>query len=267
MTFHVLAVLESIPVARLTKIYRQSYESGIPAISNSIRCGEWPYIPEYRGKEPGVFILPATPENISDRLIEIYEELDGVDKHGEVQILSAIKANNAYGVVGINELFHERYTEGEELVIVSDSGELKDSGFRQRDRIMVTKNQWDLQLFNGSLGYIIEAFKEPVLIDEMRYGVAKAIIDGKEIQLSQTGLDWIVHSYSISVHKSQGSQFPIVIIPISRSKLLDRTLIYTAITRGVDQVVLIGDLVAAKSAVESPPHAWLRQIGFDKLMK
>jgi exodeoxyribonuclease V alpha subunit len=267
LTFHILTEEDQVPVARLTKVYRQSGESGIPAIADAIRKGEWPTIPKYTGIADGVFAVQAGPDEISNLLPKIYEKLGGDDASEEVQILSAIKADNAYGVVGINKSFHARYTEGENLVLVKTSaGNLKDSGFRQSDRIVVTENQWDRRLFNGSLGYIKEAFKTPRLIEEGRHAVANAIIDGREIQLTQDDLTWIIYAYSISVHKSQGSQFKRVIIPICKSRLLDRTLIYTAITRGVNQVVLIGDLAVTKSAVEAPPHAWRRQIGFRQIM-
>lgn len=267
LTFHVLADNTGVPTAHLTKVYRQSGESGIPAISNAVRNGEWPDIAEYQGRKTGVFCLHAGLDDLANQLVRIYEELGGADEQDEVQILSAVKADTPYGVVGINKALHARYTEGENLVLVlSPAGALRDSGFRQGDRIMVTKNQWDRRLFNGSLGYITEAFKSPIALDEGGLAVARAVIDGKEVTLSQDDLNWIVHSYSISVHKAQGSQFKRVIVPICKSKLLDRTLIYTAVTRGIEQVVLLGDLAAAKSAVESPPHAWLRQIGFSTIM-
>ena len=268
LTFHVLAENDVVPVARLTKVYRQSGESGIPAVSGAIRNGQWPTLPEYRGRGTGVFSLQAGPDEILNRLVEIYEELGGAGDSEDVQILSAIKANNPFGVVGINKAFHARYTEGENVVLVrSPSGALEDSGFRQGDKILVTKNQWEQGLFNGSLGRITEALERPTPMDDGRYAIAKAAIDTREIQLAQEDLDWIVHGYSISVHKAQGSQFTRVIVPVSKSKLLDRTLIYTALTRGVEQVVLLGDLAAARSAVQSPPRAWLRQIGFDTLMR
>jgi exodeoxyribonuclease V alpha subunit len=268
LTFHVLAEADAVPVARLTKVYRQSGESGIPNISNAIRNGAWPYIPEYRGRKTGVFSLQVGRQDVTSQLSEIYRELGGFDDFESVQILSAIKADNPYGVVGINKDFHERCTEGENVVLVkSDGGDLRDSGFRQNDKILVTKNQWEKGLFNGSLGYINEAFKIPVSLDEGRYAVAKVVIDGKDMHLMQDDLDWVIHGYSISVHKAQGSQFSRIIVPVCKSKLLDRTLVYTAITRGIDQVVLLGDLDAARFAVEAPPKAWLRQIGFDTLMR
>jgi exodeoxyribonuclease V alpha subunit len=232
-----------------------------------VRNGKWPELLQYSGLGTGVFGIQAEARDITDLLMKIYEDLGGADRYGEVQILSAIKADTPYGAIGINKAFHKRYTEGEHLVLVpSPTGGVMDSGFRQNDRIIVTRNKWDRRLFNGSLGHIAEAFKAPIKIEDNRYAVAKAVIDGRDVQLEQSDLDWIIHSYSISVHKSQGSQFKRVIVPICKSRLLDRTLIYTAITRGVDQVVLIGDLAAAKSAVEALPHAWLRQIGFKSIM-
>jgi len=69
-------------------------------------------------------------------------------------------------------------------------------------------------------------------------------------------------AYAITVHKAQGSQFKRVIVPIVRSRLLDRTLIYTALTRGMEQVVFIGDRDAFDAAVTAPPHSRERQVGF-----
>lgn len=268
LTFHVLANGPYVPVARLTRVYRQASDSGIPAISHSIRRGVWPQLPSYSGKKDGVFTLRAKSDEIGALLTEIYDELGGVEAPDEVQILSTVKADNPFGVVGINKLFHERYTEGENLVLIpGPAGDMHDSGFRQGDRILVIENQWDRRLFNGSLGHIKEAFRTPYLIDDDMYAVSTAVIDGRDILLTQADLDWIVHGYSITVHKSQGSEFRRVIVPVCKSRLLDRTLLYTAITRGVDQVVLVGDLAAMRSAVEAPPHAWGRQIGFDKLMR
>ncbi len=267
LPFHTLVDDKRIPIARLTKVYRQSCDSGIPIIAEAIRGGLWPQIPAYCGKQTGVFSLKTIPNDTAKMLFEIYEELGGVEKQEEIQILSAIKADNVYGVAGINKAFHTRYREGKTPILVkSPAGEQSYSGFHVGDRIMVTKNQWERQLFNGSLGYIAQAFKTPILLKDNHYAIAKAFIDGKEVYLTEDDFYWIVHSYSISIHKSQGSQFTRVIVPICKSKLLDRTLVYTAVTRGVDQVVLLGDLHAAKLAVESQPHAWLRQIGFKTIM-
>jgi exodeoxyribonuclease V alpha subunit len=69
-------------------------------------------------------------------------------------------------------------------------------------------------------------------------------------------------AYAITVHKAQGSQFKRVIVPIVKTRLLDRTLIYTALTRGVEQVVFVGDRGAFNAAVTAPPHAHERQVGF-----
>jgi exodeoxyribonuclease V alpha subunit len=73
-------------------------------------------------------------------------------------------------------------------------------------------------------------------------------------------------AYAITVHKSQGSQFQRVIIPVRRSRLLDRNLLYTAITRAQTQVILVGDMAAAKAAVEAPPHASLRQVALGSML-
>ena len=93
---------------------------------------------------------------------------------------------------------------------------------------------------NGSTGRIVEAHRDH----------AKAVIDGHEHRLSAVDANHIELAYAISVHKAQGSQWPLVIVPVYRSRILDRTLIYTAATRASEQVVLVGDRDVFKSAVE-----------------
>jgi exodeoxyribonuclease V alpha subunit len=86
--------------------------------------------------------------------------------------------------------------------------------------------------------------------------------DGRKVNLSDSDLGNIELAYAITVHKAQGSQFKRVIIPIVRSRLLDRTLIYTALTRGMEQVVFIGDKKVFDEAVIKKPSVTLRKVGF-----
>ncbi len=81
-------------------------------------------------------------------------------------------------------------------------------------------------------------------------------------RFTEDSLDRLELAHAITVHKAQGSQFTRVIIPVVRSRLLDRTLIYTALTRAVDQVVFIGDRQALAKAIEAPPCTQQRQVGF-----
>ena len=90
--------------------------------------------------------------------------------------------------------------------------------------------------------------------------------DGLERDLTPDLLPHLELAYAITIHKAQGSQFPRVIVPVRSSRLLDRTLLYTAITRAQKQVILVGDVAAAKAAVEAPPHASLRQVALGSML-
>ena len=103
---------------------------------------------------------------------------------------------------------------------------------------------------NGSTGRIVEAHRDH----------AKAIIDGQEHRLSLADSGLIELAYAISVHKAQGPQWPLVIVPVYRSRILDRTLIYTAATRASEQVVLVVDRDVFKSAVEMAPMNLTRDV-------
>jgi exodeoxyribonuclease V alpha subunit len=121
---------------------------------------------------------------------------------------------------------------------------------------MFTKNDYALGLRNGSLGIITQALSVtssdgPCCVSEF---------DGIEYELNTTHIQALSHAYAITVHKSQGSQFKRVVVPIRDSRLLDQALIYTAVTRGVDQVVLVGDEKACLRAIQSPASASKRHV-------
>jgi exodeoxyribonuclease V alpha subunit len=90
--------------------------------------------------------------------------------------------------------------------------------------------------------------------------------DGVKREITQDLLPNLELAYAITVHKSQGSQFKRIIIPVRRSRLLDRNLLYTAITRAQTQVILVGDIAAARKAVEAPPHSSLRHIALGSIL-
>jgi exodeoxyribonuclease V alpha subunit len=123
-------------------------------------------------------------------------------------------------------------------------------------------NDYDRELYNGSLGRIKE-----IQVEGSQSSGEPAIrvvcdFDGREIILSEGELGNLELAYAITTHKAQGSQFKRVVIPITRNKLLDRTLIYTALTRGVEQVVFIGDRSAFNQAVKAQPNSQGRNVGF-----
>ena len=119
---------------------------------------------------------------------------------------------------------------------------------------MFTQNDYTLGLRNGSLGKIIAALQ----VAQAEDPCCVVDFDGIEYKLTTRQMQSLVHSYSITVHKAQGSQFARIIVPIKRTRLLDQSLIYTAVTRGVEQVVLVGDENVALAAIKEPATATTR---------
>jgi exodeoxyribonuclease V alpha subunit len=117
-------------------------------------------------------------------------------------------------------------------------------------------NDYQKELWNGSLGTI-----ECILSSNGRRSLL-CCLDGARKEIPEEDLHRIDLAYAITVHKAQGSQFKRVIVPMVKNRLLDRTLIYTALTRGMEQVVFIGDRDAFDAAVIAPPHSHERQVGF-----
>ena len=132
----------------------------------------------------------------------------------------------------------------------------KDGGFAEGDPIIYLVNDYQKELWNGSLGRI-----ESILSLNGKRSLL-CCLDGARKEIPEEDFHHIDMAYAITVHKAQGSQFKRVIVPIVKSRLLDRTLIYTALTRGMEQVVFIGDPDAFEAAVNAPPRSHERQVGF-----
>lgn len=284
--FHVLTkdVKDLFPVVVLNKIYRQDGASGIPAVSDAIRYGKWPELPLYDGKKGvGVSIIPADPDDMlggfdedgvyqNGILENLYEELGGNEE--DVQLLSATTKSDPFSTGGINDAFHAKYSVGNRPVLKwldhLDDFLTKwvDAGYSEGDKVVFKYNDWERELFNGSLGKITKAYSsESDPAPEEDDPCMEVDFDTGVQELDAADLASLMLAYSITVHKAQGSQFERVIIPVRKADNLDRSMIYTAITRGVSQVVLVGDIEAAENAVRSVPSVDERQVGLGHLLK
>jgi exodeoxyribonuclease V alpha subunit len=119
----------------------------------------------------------------------------------------------------------------------------------------LSTNDYQKGLWNGSLGRV----------DRVMVSAGRALacsLDGTEHVLVEEDFQHVDLPYAITVHKAQGSQFKRVIVPVTRSRLLDRALIYTALTRGIEQVVFIGDRHAFDRTIIAESHSQERQVGF-----
>lgn len=269
LVLHALAGHPAIPQTELKVVQRQSAESGIPRVAAAIRAHQKPVWAEYHGRpDVGVSFIPCAPVELESTVQRVYEELGGTGNDYTVQILSITNANLG-GVRNLNFNLHSRYRQTSESVRCYDpefglvnAMTLDKFPLKVGDLVMFTENDYELDLRNGSLGKIIEAFP----VEEPDDPCCVCDFEGTEFLLDSLQLNALKHSYSITIHKSQGSQFRRVIVPIRQSRLLDQSLIYTAVTRGIEQVVLVGDENSALAAIQAISSADRRHITLPLLL-
>lgn len=240
LVFQVLANCPNIPRVELVEVYRQARSSGIPQIAREIRHGIVPRLPVCAG----VSFIEADDRAIMDQILAVGDTWSGCN---DVQILGVTKRGRSE-IRNINSTLH--------VIAAATKPKLEGWGFAEGDPIIYLENDSQKELWNGSLGRI-----ESVLNSHGRRSLLCSL-DGVRQEIPEEDFHRIDLAYAITVHKGQGSQFKRVIVPVVRSRLLDRTLIYTALTRGIEQVVFIGDRAAFDAAVIAPPRSHERQVGF-----
>ncbi len=236
IVFHALVESPAIPQVELTEIHRQAAHTGIPQISRAVRGGGIPELFEYNAEGVGVSFVECPNTQIPDVLMDVVHELGGV---GASQVISPLKSG-AVGTCSINTLFQNLLAIGRERYY----------GFSVGEPVIWLVNNYELGLMNGSLG-VVKAI-EPE-------GLRVVWDEGEKVIAEEDVADNMDLAYAITVHKSQGSQWRRVVVPVFESRLLDRALIYTAITRAQEQVVLVGDRNAFEKAVREPSSASRRE--------
>ncbi len=246
LTFHLFAADPALPKVELVQVHRQAAETGIPAIADAVCQGDIPAIPPWvSGLRRGVSFLECRPLEAVDAVTDLLAELGGAG--GETQVLSAVRSGPA-GVQAINLHLHRLRSAGKPTV-----------GLRSLavgDPLLFTRNDYRRELYNGSLGEML-AFDD--------WGNMTVVFDGRRIVLTAADLGDIDLAYCLTVHKAQGSQFRRVIVPVFPSRVLDRTLLYTAMTRATEQVVFVGDREAFEAAVSARPSSALRQTAMEAI--
>lgn len=268
LVLHALTQVPQVPVAQLTVVKR--YGGAIAAAAASIRQGRWPELPSDAEAAIAFIARSAHPPtsaetSIPETVLHLYRQ-----DPENTQVLCA-RRNGVDGTKGLNALCQSELTTDAKAVQVWD--EQHDAyacvGFQLGDPVLCTRNLWDYGLQNGSLGVVVQVDDEPRMLaneEGEETGLALAWVDwddGVRRPIIEEMLDDLELGYAITVHKAQGSQWPRVIVPLTGHRLLDRTLVYTAVTRAQRQVLLVGDEAAAKSAVEGLPRAQSRHIALD----
>ena len=271
LVLHALIRVPAIPLGELKVIKR--YGGDIAAAAVSIRNGIWPSL---ANDETGAiaFIRCADKRTAtgSSLIAETVLDLYRLDPEN-TQILSA-RRNGPDGVKTINSLCQAETTAGRKPMTVwsAQHDAFALTGFNLGDPVLCTRNMWDRGLQNGSLGTIVEVEDGHAPVDaeddEGDRPLAWALWDdGIRRPIVEDTLDDLELGYAITVHKAQGSQWPRVIVPLTGHRLLDRTLIYTAVTRAQRQVLIVGDEDAARAAVQNVPRVQSRQVALDLLIR
>lgn len=267
-----LIASEKVPTVRLTEIFRQAASSQIIVNAHRINQGQMPYSPKKNAQTPApstntvqdapaayrvaasatevqvtdakhdFFIVPAeTPEDALPKLIHVVTERIpqrfGYDPIRDIQVLTPMQ-RGGLGARALNVELQQRLN-GETELAIQRFG----SRFAVGDKVIQLLNNYDKEVFNGDIGTIqdIDAETQELLLQ----------FDGREVVYAAQELDEVSLAYAVTIHKAQGSEYPVVVMPLlmQHYMLLQRNLLYTAVTRGKSLVVLIGQNKAIGLAV------------------
>lgn len=232
-----------VPTARLTEIFRQSASSQIIVNAHRINHGDMPALDN--PPETDFFWIPAqSPEEIFEKLMHVVmtriPQRFNVDAMRDIQVLTPMN-KGGLGTKALNVELQQRLNQHEDAPTIQHHGWT----FMPGDKVIQTVNNYDKEVFNGDIGYI-------EFLDAAN-SIMKINFDGRSVDYQRDAFDEINLAYATTVHKSQGSEYPVVVIPLCTQHytLLERNLLYTAITRGKRLVVVIGHLRALQLAVEN----------------
>lgn len=242
---HDLIASGAVPCVRLTEVFRQAARSRIITAAHAINRGE---VPDLRPAPDAdfFFIERGSGEEIQQTIVQLVKERlpakYGFDPVDDIQVLCPMN-RQLLGTRAFNELLQEALNPPSELKFEVERFE---KTFRMGDKVMQLRNNYDKDVFNGDIGHISAIESEPVKLIVTFEGNRRVAYEPGE-------LDELQPAYAITIHKSQGSEFPCIIIPLASSQfiMLERSLIYTAVTRGKKLVVIVGESRALGIAVRN----------------
>ena len=233
---------EVIPLTRLTEIHRQAKGSSVITLAHEVNQGRLP--DDLIQKKPDRLFVPAKNEDILKLLKQVTK--GAVDKGytaKDVQVLIPMY-RGMLGIDAVNvslqELFNPQTGDKGEIVVGQRI-------FREGDKVLQLVNNPDEGVMNGDVGEIIRVLEAK--------GKSEVLVDFDDVEVAYLREDMLAltHAYAMSIHKSQGSEYPVVIMPITRAYwiMLQRKLIYTGMTRASKSLILIGNYDALKHAAEN----------------
>jgi exodeoxyribonuclease V alpha subunit len=231
-----------VPVVRLTEIFRQARESRIITAAYAINRGQLPPPAPADKLTDFYFIESEEPEAIQDLLVRLVNDRIparfGLNPRNDIQVLTPM--NRALlGARNLNQVLQTA------LSPAAGGPEIQRFGwtFRIGDRVIQVENNYDRDVFNGDLGIVAQINR----IEQM----VSVNFEGRSVMYDFGDLDELALAYALTIHKSQGSEFPCVVVPLHTQHypMLQRNLLYTAVTRGRQLVVLVGTRQALSMSV------------------
>jgi exodeoxyribonuclease V alpha subunit len=233
----------AVPVVRLTEVFRQAAQSRIITSAHRINQGSIPDLSPPGTDSDFYFVQADEPETAVSRIIELVKtripRRFGLDPIRDIQVLCPMNR----GGIGARSLNIELQA------ALNPAGERKIERFgwtfAPGDKVMQIQNDYDKDVYNGDIGYIVDV--------DPAEGEFAANFDGRTVAYGFGELDMLVPAYAATIHKSQGSEYPAVVIPVMTQHyaMLQRNLLYTGVTRGKKLVVLVGQKKAVAIAVRN----------------
>jgi exodeoxyribonuclease V alpha subunit len=233
----------AVPVVRLTEVFRQAAQSRIITGAHKINQGLIPDLSKPEGESDFYFVQADDPETAVLRIVELVKtripQRFGLDPIRDIQVLCPMNR----GGVGARSLNIELQA------ALNPAGERKVERFgwtfAPGDKVMQIENDYDKEVYNGDIGYIDDVDPDD--------GELTASFDGRTVTYGFGELDTLVPAYATTIHKSQGSEYPAVVIPVMTQHyaMLQRNLLYTGVTRGKRLVVLVGQKKAIAITVKN----------------
>ena len=222
-----------VPVVELNEIFRQAMGSLIITNAHRINQGEFPRIPDPKEEtlQDFYFIQKEKPEDVLATILDLVTnripsrfKINPIDG---IQVLTPMH-RGVIGAENLNKVLQEALNKSQ--IELPRGGRI----YKLGDKVMQIKNNYDKEVFNGDIGRItrIDLEEQEVTVE----------FDGRQVDYDFSDLNELVLAYAVSVHKSQGSEYPVVVMPvhISHYMLLQRNLLYTGVTRARKLVIIVG---------------------------